>query len=48
MNVIKKVIFIFSLEVSVEAGKGFYVETDLGIVKYHFEAGAGKENFVWK
>lgn len=21
---------------------------DLGIVKYHFEVGAGKENFVWK
>ena len=24
-----------------------YVNLDLGIVKYHFEAGAGKENFEW-
>ena len=26
---------------------GSYREVDLGIVKYHFEIGAGKENFVW-
>jgi len=26
---------------------GSYVHTDLGIVKYHFEIGAGKENFEW-
>lgn len=25
-----------------------YSKLDLGIVKYHFEVGAGKENFVWK
>lgn len=25
-----------------------YVNMDLGIVKYHFELGAGKENFTWK
>jgi len=25
-----------------------YTHTDLGIVKYHFEIGAGKENFTWK
>ena len=24
-----------------------YTQMDLGIVKYHFEIGAGKENFVW-
>jgi hypothetical protein len=24
-----------------------YVHTDLGIVKYHFEVAAGKENFEW-
>ena len=24
-----------------------YGKMDLGIVKYHFELGAGKENFVW-
>lgn len=27
--------------------KGFYTKLDLGIVKYHFELGAGKENFTW-
>ena len=25
-----------------------YTRIDLGIVKYHFEIGAGKENFTWK
>lgn len=33
------------------AKKGFsmigYAQLDLGIVKYHFEVGAGKENFEW-
>ncbi len=24
-----------------------YTHIDLGIVKYHFEVGAGKENFDW-
>ena len=24
-----------------------YTDIDLGIVKYHFEVGAGKENFKW-
>ena len=27
---------------------GFYSKVDLGIVKYHFEVGAGKENFNWQ
>lgn len=27
---------------------GFYSKVDLGIVKYHFEVGAGNENFNWK
>lgn len=26
---------------------GFYSKVDLGIVKYHFEVGAGTENFHW-
>ena len=26
---------------------GFYSDVDLGIVKYHFELAAGKENFTW-
>ena len=25
-----------------------YGQMDLGIAKYHFEVGAGKENFKWK
>jgi len=24
-----------------------YAKLDLGITKYHFEVGAGKDNFVW-
>lgn len=43
--------FVFSFkgnEVSVKAGIGFYTKLDLGIVKYHFEIGAGQENFQWK
>lgn len=38
--------FYFTLEngeVSVKAGKGFYVKMDLGIVKYHFEAVTGRK-----
>ena len=33
--------------VSVKAGIGPYAKVDLGIVKYHFEIGTGKKNFVW-
>ena len=33
--------------VTASAGRGFYSKIDLGIVKYHFELGAGKENFRW-
>ncbi len=42
--------FLFTLEdgrVSAAAGRSFYAKIDLGIVKYHFEVGAGKENFQW-
>ena len=34
-------------KVSVRAGMGFYTKIDLGIVRYHFEAGAGREHFSW-
>lgn len=34
-------------KVKAKAGLGFYAKIDLGIVKYHFEVGAGKENFTW-
>lgn len=42
--------FIFSRhdnQVAIKKGIGFYTKVDLGIVKYHFEIGAGKENFNW-
>lgn len=42
--------FKFTLEdgkVFVKNGLGFYSKIDLGIAKFHFELGAGKENFVW-
>lgn len=42
--------FLFSLEgdrVSVRAGHGFFTKVDLGIAKYHFELGAGNDNFRW-
>lgn len=42
--------FYFTLngtKVSAKAGVGFYTKIDLGIVKYHFELGAGTENFSW-
>lgn len=34
-------------KVTAKAGLGFYSKIDLGIVKYHFELGAGKENVIW-
>ena len=42
--------FMFSLngnQVSAASGTGFYSKIDLGIAKYHFEIGAGKEKFEW-
>lgn len=42
--------FTFSLQdgrVVAKAGTGFYTKIDLGIAKYHFELGAGKEHFMW-
>lgn len=42
--------FVFALDgkkVTAKAGKGFYTKLDLGIVKYHFELGAGDERFWW-
>ena len=34
-------------KVTAKSGTGFYTKLDLGIVKYNFEIGAGKENFKW-
>ena len=43
--------FTFTLledgRVSAQPGHAFYAKMDLGIAKYHFEVGAGKENFRW-
>jgi nitroreductase len=35
-------------KVSAKALRGFGSKLDLGIVKYHFEEAAGRENFTWK
>ena len=35
-------------KVEARAGFGYCTKIDLGIVKYHFEVGAGVENFTWK
>ncbi|MGN0546466.1 MAG: nitroreductase family protein [Acutalibacteraceae bacterium] len=35
-------------KVTAKAGTGFYTKVDLGIAKYHFEIGAGKNNLIWK
>lgn len=43
--------FIISCDdgrVSAKALFGPCSKTDLGIVKYHFELGAGKDNFIWE
>lgn len=34
-------------KVNAKAGMGFYTKIDLGIVKYNFEIGAGKDSFNW-
>lgn len=35
-------------KVSISAGDGHFSGIDLGIGKYHFEVGAGRENFEWE
>ena len=42
--------FLFTQDgnkVSAKAGIGFYTKVDLGIVRYHFEVGAGMKKFEW-
>lgn len=48
MNQQKFTLNLHDNKVSAKPGTGFYVKTDLGIVKYHFEVGAGKNNFEWE
>lgn len=43
--------FLFTLKgnkVYAKAGIGFFTKVDLGIAKYHFEIGAGKDKFDWR
>lgn len=43
--------FTFALKgdkVCIESGRGFYTKLDLGIVKYHFELGAGRNGWSWE
>lgn len=47
MNQQKFLFSLFGNRVSAKAGIGFYSHVDLGIVKYHFEVGAGTEHFEW-
>ncbi|MGN0450109.1 MAG: nitroreductase family protein [Ruminococcus sp.] len=47
MNQQKFTLTLDSDKVTAKAGTGFYTKLDLGIVKYHFEIGAGKDNFAW-
>ena len=47
MNQQKFMISLTGNTVTAKSFRGFYAKTDLGIVKYHFEAGAGKENVTW-
>ena len=40
--------FSFQYHKTITAGEGHFSGIDLGIGKYHFEVGAGKENFDWQ
>lgn len=48
MNQQKFLLTLKDNKVSAKAGLGFYSKIDLGIVKYHFEIGAGKDKFEWE
>lgn len=47
LNQQKFLFFLNGNKVSAKAGFGFYTKIDLGIVKYHFELGAGTDHFEW-
>ncbi len=47
MNQQKFIITLDGNKVNAKSKGGFYSMVDIGIVKYHFEVGAGKENFIW-
>lgn len=35
-------------KVKIECDNGIFTESNVGLIKYHFELGAGKENFEWE
>lgn len=47
MNQQKFLLTLNGNTVGAQSTGGFYSKVDLGIVKYHFEIGAGRENFNW-
>lgn len=38
---------LYGNKIKTVAGSGFYTKVDLGIAKYHFEIGAGKNGWEW-
>ncbi|MEA4919749.1 MAG: nitroreductase family protein [Clostridiaceae bacterium] len=48
INQQKFLITLSNGKVSAKTTGGFYSKVDLGIVKYHFEIGAGKASFDWQ
>ena len=48
MNQQKFLIMLHGDKVSAKAGIGPFSKVDLGIVKYHFELGSGKDRAVWQ
>ena len=47
MNQQKFKFYLDGNKVKLKDSLAFYGKVDKGIVKYHFELGAGKENFTW-
>ncbi len=47
MNQQKFKFYLHGNVVKLKYGLSFYGKVDKGIVRYHFELGAGKENFTW-
>lgn len=47
MNQQKFTLALTGSKVTATAGRGFHTKLDLGIIKYHFEIGAGTKSFEW-
>lgn len=47
LNQQKFKLFLIGDKVEAKAGIGFYTKIDLGIIKYHFEIGSGKDHTIW-